>query len=145
MGAFVHDSTALSVIVQINARFGVGAPIEELVALQKEFKVFSRDHKLRNSFALINVTPPAGRERDRWYNYLDNLHKYPSDRSGVNGHDRVVQAAQENLESGNPLPMRLTAHSAKENPAVTVTVEAPIVFSKQEYVVVSVPVSTPKS
>src|SRR4029077_656490 len=113
-------------IVQINARFGVGDPIKELVALQKEFKIFSSNHKLRSSFALINVTPPPGRERDRWYNYLDHLHKYPSDKSGVNGHDRVVQAAQENLESANPLPMRLIAHPAKENPAVTITVEAPI-------------------
>jgi len=139
MGSLVHDHTALHILVQINNRFGPGDPIEEMAALQKEFKVFSSKHTLHKSFALLNIAPPPGKERQRWYRYLGHLHTYPSDMPGVNGHDRVVRAAQKNLESANPLPMRLIVHSAKENRAVTVTVETPIIFSKQKYLVVSVP------
>jgi hypothetical protein len=139
MGGFVKDSTALSILVQINARFGAGEPIEEMVALQKEFKIFSNKHTLRSSFALLHIAPPPGKERQRWYRYLQELRKYPSDKRGVNGHDRIVQAIEGNLESAKPLPMRLIVHAAKENPAVTVSMATPIVFSKQKYVVVSVP------
>jgi hypothetical protein len=139
MGGFVLDSTALSILVQINARFGTGDPIKEMVALQKEFKIFSSKHSLRSSFALLHIVPPPGKERDRWYRYLQQLHTYPSDKRGVNGHNRIVQAIQSNLETANARPMRLTVHVAKQNRAVTVKIERPIVFSKQKYVVVSVP------
>jgi hypothetical protein len=143
MGAFVKDSTALSILVQVNARFGAGDPIKELVELQKEFKVFSAAHKLRDSFSLLNIAPPPGEERGSWYNYLNQqLQTYSSDKAGVNGHDRIIQEIQKNLESANPLPMRLVVHPAKENPAVKVTVEAPIIFSQQKYLVVSVPVAS---
>jgi hypothetical protein len=139
MGAFVKDSTALSILLQINARFGAGDPIDEIVGLQKEFKIFSPTHSLRNSFALLNIAPPPGSERERWYNYLHQLRTFPSDKAGVSGHDRIVQAIQTNLESKNPLPMRLIVHSAKANRAVKVTIETPVIFSKQKYVVISVP------
>ncbi len=139
MGSFVHDHTALAIVVQINARFGAGDPIEEMAALQKEFKVFSSKHTLQMSFALLNIAPPQGKERERWYRYLRQLHSYTSDMRGVDGHDRVVRAAQKNLESAKPLPMRLIVHSAKESREVKVTVETPIIFSKQKYLVVSVP------
>jgi hypothetical protein len=139
MGALVHDNTALAILVQINARFGAGEPIEELVGLQEEFKIFSSKRQLRKSFALLNIVPPPGNERERWYNYLDHLHKVPSDRAGVNGHDRIMQVIENNLESANPFPMRLTAHSANDNPEVTAMIATPIIFSKQKYVVVSVP------
>jgi hypothetical protein len=139
MGGFVKDSTALSILVRINARFGAGEPIEEMVGLQKEFKIFSPQHSLRDSFALLNIAPPPGSERERWYNYLHQLRTYPSDKARVNGHDRIVQAIQVNLESANTRPMRLVVHSAKESRAVKVSIESPIIFSKQKYVVVSVP------
>jgi hypothetical protein len=139
MGALVHDNTALAVLVQINARFGAGEPIEELVGLQKEFKIFSSKRQLRKSFALLNIVPPPGSERERWYRYLDYLHKVPSDRAGVSGHDRIMQVIEKNLESNDPLPMRLTAHYATENPGVMVTIATPIIFSIQKYEVVSVP------
>jgi hypothetical protein len=139
MGGFVLDSTALAILVQINARFGMGDPIKEMIALEKEFKIFSSKHSLRSSFALLHLVPPPGKERQRWYRYLQQLHTYPSDKRGVNGEDRIVQAIQSNLESAHPRPMRLTVHAASENKAVTVKIERPIVFSKQTYVVVSVP------
>ncbi|HLL29270.1 MAG TPA: hypothetical protein VKT73_16655 [Xanthobacteraceae bacterium] len=139
MGGFVLDSTALSILVQINARFGMGDPIQEMVALQKEFRIFSNKHSLRSSFALLHIAPPPGKERQRWFRYLQQLRTYPSDKRGVNGADRIVQTIQHNLEASHPLPMRLTVHPAKQNRAVTIKIERPIVFSKQKYVVVSVP------
>ncbi|HXY89440.1 MAG TPA: hypothetical protein VEH75_02340 [Xanthobacteraceae bacterium] len=140
MGARVKDSTAMSILVQINARFGAGDPIQELIGLQKEFKIFGNNHSLRNSFALLNIAPPPGEERNRWYSYLDQLQKYGSDKSGVSGHDRIVQEIAKNLESSEPLPMRLAVHHAKDSKAVKVAVETPIIFSPQKYLVVSVPV-----
>lgn len=139
MGGFVKDSTALSILVQINARFGAGEPIIEMAALQKEFQIFSPKHSLQKSFALLNIAPPPGTERERWYNYLHKLRTYSSDKSGVNGHDRIVSAIQSNLDSAHPLPMRLVVHSASQSKAVKVGIETPVIFSKQKYVVISVP------
>jgi hypothetical protein len=46
MGALVSDSATRDVIAQINARFEAGEAIEEMAALQKEFKIFSPKHSL---------------------------------------------------------------------------------------------------
>jgi len=55
MGAMVGDSATRDVIAQINARFEDGDAIQEMVALQKEFKIFSRDHSLYDSWLLLNI------------------------------------------------------------------------------------------
>jgi hypothetical protein len=139
MGALMKDSTTLDILVQLNRRFEAGDAIVEMVALQKEFKVFSLSHSLRQSFALLSLVPSDWTERKRWYRFLDYLKTYGSDMQGVNGHDRVIRAFADNLQSENPLPVTIKCHAAKDDPRVTVSQGMPVIFSMEEYVVVSIP------
>ncbi len=60
---------------------------------------------------------------------------------GVNGHDRIVKAYQENLEGGRPLPVFITDHRDAEDKRVKVSQTRPIVLEEQEYIVISIPTS----
>src|SRR3954468_11390092 len=106
MGGLVKDSTTSDMLVQLNRRFDAeGLP--EMIALQKEFKVFSAKHSLRQSFALLGIVPADASERQAWYRFLDVLTKYKSDVANVSGHDRVVKTIQKNLEGNAPLPLAI--------------------------------------
>ena len=48
--------------VQMNKRFDP-EPLPEMIALQREFKVFSAKHTLRQSFALLGIVPADATER----------------------------------------------------------------------------------
>jgi hypothetical protein len=144
MGAMISDSSTLAILVQLNTRFEPGDALEEMVALQNEFQIFSPAHSLHHAFALLSIVPAAWAQRRRWYKFLDDiLPSYSSDRDGVNGHDRVVQAFQEDLESEYPLPVRLVCHRMRDDPRVRVQQDRPIIYSNQDYVVVSIP-TTPR-
>jgi hypothetical protein len=139
MGGMIKDSSALSIIVQLNARFEAGDAIEEMVALQKEFQIFSPMHNLRHSFAVLNIVPGEWSERKRWYSFLEFLKGYESDLKEVSGHDRIVKAFKDNLDSKNPLPVFIATHSAKDDKRVRVTQGRPIVFSIHEHIIISIP------
>ena len=141
MGKMVSDSATRDVIAQINARFEAGEAIQEMVALQKEFKIFSRKHSLYDSWLILNIKASDPRERARWKNWAENyMKKVPSDLKGVNGHDRLVRAYQENLESSQPLPMWYTHHLAKEDPRVLVSRGIGPLFSVAEHIITSIPI-----
>lgn len=139
MGGMIEDSTTTHVLHQLNTRFAAGDPITEMAALHKQFQVFSPKKELKHTYALLNIVPPDPKERKRWYKFLDHLKTYPSDMTGVNGHDRVVKAHQDNLESSHPMPVYTQCHSAKDDPRVVVTTGKPVVFVPQDHVVISVP------
>jgi hypothetical protein len=143
MGAMIQDNTTYEILVQLNSRLGPGDAIAEMVALQREFNVFSPKHSLRESFSLLNIVPADRSEKRRWLNFLDHLETYDSDRARMNGHDRIVTALRSNLQSAHPLPVCFKAHSAKADPRVTVTKGTPLIFSEEEYVVISIP-TTPR-
>jgi len=138
MGARIKDSTTSDVLVQLNKRFDVET-LSELVALQKEFKIFSAKHSLRQSFALLGLVPAEASERARWYSFLDFLRTYKSDLKGVNGHDRVVKLFKNNLGSSRPLPVHVTCHAAADDAHVKVSQGQPIIFSLEKYAVLSIP------
>jgi hypothetical protein len=140
MGAFVKDHSVPSMHAQMNARFAPGDPLKEMIALQKEFQVFSLDHSLRQSFALIHIAPHTD-EREGFLKYYDWLKRRSgSDVRGMNGHDRIITAIKANLESRAPLPVYFTSHLATpRNIKVTSSVKAPLHFSKQKYRVISLP------
>ncbi|WP_315777971.1 MULTISPECIES: hypothetical protein [unclassified Bradyrhizobium] len=138
MGMMMKDSTTLDVIVQFNKRFETDA-VPEMAALQREFRIFSAEHGLQRSFTLLGIVPGDLNERRRWYKFLDHLKTYPSDRDGMNGHDRVVEAFKDDLESDAPLPISLVCHSAAEDPRVMVSRGRPVVFSSEVHVIVSIP------
>lgn len=138
MGRMIKDSTTLDILVQLNKRFDSEA-LQEMAALQKEFGIFSSKHSLQQSFALLGIVPADWSERKRWYKFLEYLKTYPSDLPNVNGHDRVVKAFKDGLETARPIPISIRCHSAKEDPKVTVTEGRPVVFSLEAHSMVSIP------
>jgi len=138
MGAMIKDSTTLDILVQLNKRFDADA-LSEMVELQKEFGVFSSNHSLQQSFALLGIVPTEWSERKRWYKFLEHLKTYPSDLTSVNGHDRVIKAFKDGLEGAHPIPISIVCHSAADNPKVTVTNGRPVIFTTDTHVLVSIP------
>ena len=138
MGAMIKDSTTLDILVQLNKRFDPDA-LAEMVELQKEFKIFSAEHSLQQSFALLGIVPADWSERKRWYRFLDFLKTYPSDLPDVNGHDRVVKAFKDSLEAKQPLPVSIRCHAASEDPRVTLAHGNPVIFSLDTHAIVSIP------
>lgn len=138
MGAMIKDSTTLDIVVQLNKRFDADA-LAEMVELQREFGVFSLQHGLQQSFALLGIVPSDWSERRRWYKFLEYLKTYPSDLPNVNGHDRVIRAFKDNLEGEKALPVSIVCHAAADDPRVTVSEGRPVVFSLDVHVMVSIP------
>jgi len=137
MGDFIKDSTTSDVLARLNKRFDPDE-LAEIVALQKEFQIFSGKHSLRQSFALLGIVPADKAERERWYRFLNKLSSYKSDQS-ENGHDRIVGALAEALEAKQPMPVYFGVHAASENNRITVTTGRPIVFSLATYSIISIP------
>lgn len=142
MGGLVSDSATRDVIAQINARFEAGDAIKEIAALQKEFKIFSPKHSLYDSWLVLNIKASDPKERARWKYWAEVYmkRKVPSDIKGVNGHDRLVRAFQENLESSRPLPMFYKHHLAKDDPRVLVSTGKGALFSLANHVTMSIPI-----
>lgn len=141
MGAFVKDHSVPSMHAQMNARFAPGDPLKEMIALQKEFQIFSLEHSLRQSFALIHIAPHYADEREGFLRYYDWLKRRSgSDVRGMNGHDRIITVIKNDLESKDPLPIYFTSHLATpRNIKVLSSVKAPLHFSRQRYRTISLP------
>ena len=137
----VSDSATRDVIAQINARFEAGEAIAEMAALQREFKIFSPEHSLHRSWQLLNIKASDPAERPRWQYWTEHyLRTLPSDLPEVNGHDRLVKAFQENLESANPLPMFYKHHLDREDHRVLVSRGGGALHSTAEHIVMSIPI-----
>ncbi|HEX9586418.1 MAG TPA: hypothetical protein VGA15_01555 [Bradyrhizobium sp.] len=144
MGRMIHDSTTFDILGQLNKRFGPDE-IDEMVALQKEFAIFSSQHCLEDSFALLGIEPCEKSERKRWNKFLQLLKTYKSDALNLNGYDRVIKAFEDALKTVThfppipPLPVFVGVHSMAEDDRVTVTEGRPLIFSVQPYVILSIP------
>ena len=66
MGAYVEDGTARSVVHKVNTRFAAGDGITEMVALHKQFNVFTATHRLKETSALLGIMPDHPGERKAW-------------------------------------------------------------------------------
>jgi hypothetical protein len=145
MGEFVkQQKTPHEVIHHMNSRFAPGEPLREMIQIQKEFQVFSPKNSLQQVYRLLNIAPSDFSERGLFYRYLDLLKRVPSDQAGVNGHDRIIKARQENLESSSPLPMFTMTHRDTADKRVTVTRGKPTPHEDQEYMVISIPTKPSK-
>ncbi len=138
MGYFIiNPCTVLEVLHKLNDRFASGEAIKEMALIHKEFKMFSKQYSLKQSYRLLNIVPSDFRERKLWYRYLDHLKVYPSDQPGVNGHDRILNARCDNLESAKPLPIHTQLHSGTDF-RVIVT-QGKVVHSNDEHMIISTP------
>jgi hypothetical protein len=141
MGAYVKDETVAEMQHQRNRRFRSGQALQEIVQIHKEFGLFSGRYSLRQASQILNIVPSDLDERRRMYIFLDKLKDYASDLDGVSGHDRIVKAYRENLESDTPFPIHHTYHRYADDRRVLVTRGRPIVYESQEYLVISLPTS----
>ena len=139
MGADITDTTTADVLFQLNNRFAPCGPLEEMVAIQKEFGVFSERYSLKQAFRVLHIVPDNLTERRFWFVFLEALKNYISDQDGVSGHDRIVKAYQENLESAAPLPVHTTTHRLADDRRILVTRGNPIIYETQEYLTISIP------
>ena len=141
MGQMIQDRTTTSVLHQMNTRFAAGDAITEMGALHKQFGVFAQTASLKDTFNLLDIAPDDAAERMRWFKFLDEeLRKYPSDIAGMDGHDRVVKAYQDNLNSANPLPVYTTTHLMDTDNRVLVTQDKPVTHIPVDHIVISIPI-----
>ncbi len=140
MGMLVADKVVSVIQAELNLRFASGDPLKEMVALHKEFGVFSDKHSLMSAAALLNIAPQDSDDRRGWFKFLGNLKRVSSDVQSQNGHDRIIAAIKSNLESKSPKPMFFTWHPSTQTSGVTVTTDAAFSFSSRKYVIVSAPV-----
>jgi hypothetical protein len=139
MGDFVKDNTVHEIQYQRNSRFRVGQPLQEMIQIQREFGLYSGKYSLAQASMILNIVPSDMDERRRMFMFLDKLKEYSSDMEGVSGHDRILKAYRDNLESDAPLPVHHTYHRYADNNGITVTRGRPIVYETQEYIIISLP------
>ncbi len=139
MGGMIKDTTTSDVMHQLNTRLGAGDAIQEMAGVHKEFGVFSKTSSLQKAYRTLHIVPADFKERSRWYKFLDSLSSYDSDQPGVNGHDRILNAYRDNLESKKPLPIYTTTHRMADDKRVLVSTGQPVVHENQDYLVVSIP------
>ncbi len=142
MGGYTRDIVVGSILDDLNQRFGPDDGIKEMAGLQRAFGVFSPQHPLKDSFALLNIGPVENwPQRRGWYRYLnEDLRKLPSDIDGQSAHDRLAAVLGSHLTSRNPLPVHFTVHSSDENPGLRVSeTGTPLVYSTQEFLTISFP------
>jgi hypothetical protein len=123
----------------VNRRFASGGALQEMVTIQQEFHVFDPKISLRQAYRLLDIGPSDFTERGYYFEFLDRLKAVPSDIDGMNGHDRIIKARKENLESNKPLPMYTIVHSVTDNMGVTVTIGSPLPYPREDHVIISVP------
>jgi hypothetical protein len=139
MGNLVKDDTVFEIQHQRNSRFRKGQPLDEMVQIHREFGLFSGRYSLRQVSQILNIAPRDPAEKGRVNAFLDRLKDYSSDRDGLSGHDRILQAYRENLESPTPLSVYHAYHASTEDGRVLVSVGRPIVYEDQDYLVISLP------
>jgi hypothetical protein len=138
------DHLIASLLDLANLRFGPGGAgdgINEMVQLQKKFTVFSKDHSLEDSFAVLGLggfwNPTL---KKKLYEYLVFLRKCGSE-TGERGDRRIITALMENLAAKRPLPVSFKVHEGSEDSRVLVSKAVPLVYMKNEYLVISVPMT----
>lgn len=140
MGEFVRHRHVPHTLAQMNFRFAHGDALNEMVAFQKHFGVFSEKHPASRSFSLVNAAPHDERERRGFFRYLDRLKDVGSNVGGLDGHAALISTLKKNLESKKPLPVHFTVHvDARGSQKLKVSTSSPVAFSKVKYLTISLP------
>lgn len=152
MGYFLkeHDIYVGTLFDELNVRFAPSqgkeshyGGVEEMVALQKEFRIFKRGRSFKTSVAVLNIGAFNNDVKNRWHQYLEKLDSYDSNRKGQNGDVAIVSALIKNLAAANPLPVYFTSHDmrgAAENRQVRVLENTrPVFYLEVDYLTISMP------
>ncbi|MDJ0944952.1 MAG: hypothetical protein QNJ30_15905 [Kiloniellales bacterium] len=145
MGGRLPDINVGGLLEQLNLRFGPNDAIKEMLVLQKEFGIFSEEHSLKQSFALLNLAPGNNwAHRRGWYEYLvKDLKACPSDKKDMSGEDRIISVLQRHLEKGEPIPVHFTTHDSRKDPRVKVSPrpKLALTYSTENFLVISLPMT----
>jgi hypothetical protein len=152
MGWFMqkHDIHVGSFLDELNLRFApsLGADalfggVDEMAALQKEFKIFKDGRSFRASAAVLNIGARNIEAKNGWLEYLGSLSKHPSNKSAQNGDIAIVRALKKNLAAKAPLPVYFKSHDLQTNEMVEVVEKArPVHYLEQDYLVISLPMQS---
>jgi hypothetical protein len=158
MGYFMkeHDIHVGSLLDQLNVRFGPTPDkkthfggIDEMVALQKEFKLFKKGRSFKSSIAVLNIGASHSEARNRMHDYFTNLSKHDSNVPSQNGDVAIVNALVRNLASKTPLPVYFTFHdmrAEKGNTRVLISEnDRPVTYFNRDYLTISFPTMPEKS
>lgn len=133
----------------LNLRFGpsegptpdeVGG-IDEMVQLQKAFRIVREGRSFRDSAAILNLGGFwNARSKNRWFNLLDNLKKVDSNRGNLKGDPAIVGALIADLEGSSPLPVHFTSHDMRsENRVLIEEQKMAVSFIDRPYLSISLP------
>lgn len=152
MGYFMkeHDVYVGTMLDELNVRF---APpqgkethfggIEEMAALQKEFKIFKKGRPFTTSLKVLNIGAFNNDVKNRWHAYLGTLSRYSSNKAGQDGDVAIVNTLVKNLAAKNPMPVHFTSHDmrgGKDNERVIITDKArPLFYLEVDYITISLP------
>lgn len=156
MGYFMkeHDIYIGSLLDELNVRFAppqrkknhLGG-IEEMAALQKEFRIFKKGRSFKTSMSVLNIGAFNNDVKNRWHAYLESLKKHGSNKTGQSGDGAIVNALVKNLGAANPAPVYFTSHDMR-GPAgeeVQITDKSrPVFYMEVDYLTISLPMK-PKS
>lgn len=155
MGWFMkeHDIYIGSMLDELNLRFAPSqgkdthnGGIEELVALQKEFKIFKKGRSFKTSVMALNLGARNNEVKNRWYDLIGALSKHDSNRPKQNGDVAIVNALIKNLAAKAPLPVYFTSHDMsgeKENAQVKIIDKSrPVHYLEQDYLTISLPMQS---
>ena len=75
MGDITRDDTVAEIQYQMNRRFAPGEPLREMVAIQKEFRIFSEQDPLKQAYRLLHIVPSDFREREQYFRFSGSPEK----------------------------------------------------------------------
>jgi hypothetical protein len=158
MGDFLkeHDIYIDSFANQLNLRFAPSQGLrthfggmEELIGIQKEFKIFKKGRSFTKSISVLNIGASLGNEaKNRFYEYFDSLARHESNVPGQNGDAAIVNALVKNFAAKNPLPVYFKHHDMgadKGDARVLITPKQRAVsYFPHDYLVISCPTKQAK-
>lgn len=152
MGDFMkeHDIYVGSLLDQLSLRFAPSqgkdthfGGIDEMVALQKEFKIFKKGRSFKTSVSALNIGGGVNNEaKNRLHEYFGNLSKHDSNIAKQNGDQAIVNALIKNLAAKDPLPVYFTYHdmrAEKGNTRVLIGQGRAVSYFTHDYLTVSFP------
>ncbi len=155
MGWFMqeHDIYIGSMLDELNRRFAPSqgkashfGGIEEMVELQKEFRIFKKGRSFKTSIGAFNLGARNNEVKKRWLNLVAALARHPSNVRGRNGDEAIVAALIKNLAAKQPLPVFFTSHDMsgpEENKQVMVLDKhRPVHYLEQDYLTISLPMQS---
>lgn len=152
MGYFLqeHDIYVGSLLDELNVRFAPSqrkeshyGGIEEMAALQREFKIFKKGRTFKTSISVLNISAFNNDVKNRWHRYLDRLSSYDSSVKGQNGDVAIVNALIKNLAAKKPLPVYFMSHDLRGSPdnrQVRILHKSrPVFYLEIDYITISLP------